>query len=326
MTTTSRDERHIEIVAISCRDGSIRLPFAFGLGGVLPETSGRRRSQAMSSSRTTRRALVALGALAIVVAISVPSALAAIGTTSQTTLAAPSITSTAAASTASAVAGAGAAPVAFGDPRIPGDTSSRATDDDNVAIAEAIVERLRLPTGPVLTAAPPAPAAPAPAPAAPAAAPAPAPPSTADAGADAAATSTRPARDRRPARGAADDDRIEVEVYGAAIPEPPEVASSTTTETVLVEPDTSDPWHPVRECESSGNYRINTGNGFYGAYQFTIRTWNWVADIIGRRDLIGVRPDLAAPADQDRMAQALAFEVRGGGLGHWPVCGRLYGS
>lgn len=285
----------------------------------------------MSSSRTTRRALVALGALAIVVGISVPSALAAIGTTSQTTLAAPSITATAAASTASAVAGAGAAPVAFGDPRTTGDTSARATDDDNAAIAEAIVERLRLPTGPVLTAAPPAPAAPAapapapaapaPAPAAPAEAAAPAP--TADA---AAATSTRPARDRRPARASADDDRIEVEVYGAAIPEPPEVASSTTTETVLVEPDTSDPWHPVRECESSGNYRINTGNGFYGAYQFTIRTWNWVADIIGRRDLIGVRPDLAAPADQDRMAQALAFEVRGGGLGHWPVCGRLYGS
>lgn len=270
----------------------------------------------MSSSRITRRALVALGALAIVASITVPSALAAIETDAATTLAAPSITSTAAASTASAVAGAGAAPLALGDPRGPGDASPHTTVDNGPAIAEAIIERLRLPTGPVVVAAPPAPAPAAPEPAAPAATtPAPA----------AEPETNRPGRDRAPARNA-DDDRIEVEVYGAAIPEPPEVGSSTTTETVLVEPDPSDPWRAVRECESSGNYGINTGNGFYGAYQFTIRTWNWVAGIIDRRDLIGVRPDLASPADQDRMANALAFEVRGGGLGHWPVCGRLYGS
>ncbi|MFN3219739.1 MAG: transglycosylase family protein [Acidimicrobiales bacterium] len=276
----------------------------------------------MSSSRITRRALVALGALAIVASVMVPSALAAIETDAATTLTAPSITSTAAASTTSAVSGVGAASVALGDPRGPGDASPRATVDNGPAIADAIIERLRLPTGPVLFAAPAAPA-----PAAPAA--------TATAATATAATATapaaqqepgRPGRDRKPARNGADDDRIEVEVYGAAIPEPPEVGSSTTTETVLVEPDPSDPWRAVRECESNGNYGINTGNGFYGAYQFTIRTWNWVAGIIDRRDLIGVRPDLASPADQDRMANALAFEVRGGGLGHWPVCGRLYGS
>ena len=27
-------------------------------------------------------------------------------------------------------------------------------------------------------------------------------------------------------------------------------------------------------CESSGNYAINTGNGFYGAYQFDLGTWH----------------------------------------------------
>ena len=69
----------------------------------------------------------------------------------------------------------------------------------------------------------------------------------------------------------------------------------------------------------------NTGNGFFGAYQFTLSTWDWVASQIGRPDLVGVRPDLAAPSDQDRLAQALAFEVAGGGLRHWPVCGRFYG-
>lgn len=29
----------------------------------------------------------------------------------------------------------------------------------------------------------------------------------------------------------------------------------------------------VRKCESGGNYRINTGNGYYGAYQFNSSTW-----------------------------------------------------
>jgi hypothetical protein len=87
-----------------------------------------------------------------------------------------------------------------------------------------------------------------------------------------------------------------------------------------------DPWAQVRWCESRDRYDINTGNGFYGAYQFTLRTWDWVAGLIDRSDLIGVRPDLASPADQDRLAQALGFEIRGGGLKHWPVCGAHYGT
>ncbi len=120
---------------------------------------------------------------------------------------------------------------------------------------------------------------------------------------------------------------VEIEHHLAEIPDPPQVGGSGTERSFEVtRPDTpSDPWAAVRRCESHNNYAINTGNGFYGAYQFTISTWNWVAEIIGRSDLIGVRPDLAAPADQDRMAEALAFEVPGGGLSHWPVCGRLYG-
>ena len=123
------------------------------------------------------------------------------------------------------------------------------------------------------------------------------------------------------------DEPIIVEHTIAAIPDPPDVGASDRRETFEVEadPDVHDPWLGVRNCESHNNYSINTGNGFYGAYQFTISSWDWVAGLIGRPDLIGVRPDLAAPWDQDRLAQALAFEVAGGGLGHWPVCGRFYG-
>lgn len=41
----------------------------------------------------------------------------------------------------------------------------------------------------------------------------------------------------------------------------------------------------LRKCESGGNYQINTGNGFYGAYQFTIATWNHWATGYARADL-----------------------------------------
>ena len=32
-------------------------------------------------------------------------------------------------------------------------------------------------------------------------------------------------------------------------------------------------WDRVAACESSGNWSINTGNGFYGGLQFTTSTW-----------------------------------------------------
>ena len=57
----------------------------------------------------------------------------------------------------------------------------------------------------------------------------------------------------------------------------------------------------LRMCESGGIYATNTGNGFYGAYQFMISTWNNIASKTGRQHLVGVRPDLASPADQDAM-------------------------
>ena len=127
------------------------------------------------------------------------------------------------------------------------------------------------------------------------------------------------------ATSTAEPETIEVEHTVSRIPDPPDVGASSKRETFVVQPEVHDPWQAVRRCESHENYQINTGNGFFGAYQFTRSTWNWVAEKIGRQDLVGVRPDQASPAAQDRMAQALAFEVPGGGLHHWPVCGRLYG-
>ena len=32
-------------------------------------------------------------------------------------------------------------------------------------------------------------------------------------------------------------------------------------------------WDRLAQCESTGNWRINSGNGFFGGLQFTMSTW-----------------------------------------------------
>ena len=67
----------------------------------------------------------------------------------------------------------------------------------------------------------------------------------------------------------------------------------------------------IRACESGGNYATNTGNGFYGAYQFDMQTW---ASVGGSGN-----PAAASPAEQDKRA-AMLYARRG--AAPWPVCGR----
>lgn len=66
----------------------------------------------------------------------------------------------------------------------------------------------------------------------------------------------------------------------------------------------------TRMCESGGRYAINTGNGFYGAYQFTLSSWRYV----GGRGW----PHHARRLEQDYRAVRL-LHVQGRGA--WPVCG-----
>jgi hypothetical protein len=74
------------------------------------------------------------------------------------------------------------------------------------------------------------------------------------------------------------------------------VAKGTTPLTVPLQT-----WlYKLRMCESHGNYQTNTGNGFYGAYQFMASTWDRIARRV-RPDLVGVLPHKASPADQDFM-------------------------
>jgi hypothetical protein len=74
----------------------------------------------------------------------------------------------------------------------------------------------------------------------------------------------------------------------------------------------------IRACESGGNYGIVSSSGKYrGAYQFSQTTWNSIARIAGRGDLVGVDPASASPGDQDAMAYALYVNS---GPGQWPQC------
>ncbi|AEH08133.1 MULTISPECIES: transglycosylase family protein [Protofrankia] len=77
---------------------------------------------------------------------------------------------------------------------------------------------------------------------------------------------------------------------------------------------TSDDFAKLRQCESGGNYRINTGNGYYGAYQFDAKTWH----SLGYSGL----PSDAPPALQDEAAYKL-YNARG--CSPWPSCSAQLG-
>jgi len=70
-----------------------------------------------------------------------------------------------------------------------------------------------------------------------------------------------------------------------------------------------DVWAKLAQCESGGNPRTNTGNGFYGMYQFTLETW---------QSLGGTGyPHEADAATQTEMAKKLQAKA---GWGQWPGC------
>jgi murein DD-endopeptidase MepM/ murein hydrolase activator NlpD len=73
-----------------------------------------------------------------------------------------------------------------------------------------------------------------------------------------------------------------------------------------------DTWNKVAACESSNDWNINTGNGFYGGLQFTQSTW----EAYGGR-AYAARADLATKDQQIAVAEKV---LDGQGPGAWPVC------
>lgn len=75
-----------------------------------------------------------------------------------------------------------------------------------------------------------------------------------------------------------------------------------------------DVWAALAACESGGNPSTNTGNGYYGMYQFSLPTWQ----AVGGSGL----PSDASAAEQTMRAQILQARA---GWGQWPACSAKLG-
>ncbi|MFD0367926.1 transglycosylase family protein [Streptomyces sp. NPDC127114] len=76
---------------------------------------------------------------------------------------------------------------------------------------------------------------------------------------------------------------------------------------------TASEWDAVAQCESGGNWSINTGNGYYGGLQFSASTWAAYGGTA-----------YASTADQASKSQQIAIAEKvlaGQGKGAWPSCG-----
>jgi len=78
-----------------------------------------------------------------------------------------------------------------------------------------------------------------------------------------------------------------------------------------------DNWVALAQCESGGNWSINTGNGYYGGLQFNLTAWR----ASGGTNYAS-RPDLASAAQQMVAAERL-LDLQG--WGSWPQCARKLG-
>ncbi|MFF2386370.1 transglycosylase family protein [Streptomyces sp. NPDC058108] len=76
---------------------------------------------------------------------------------------------------------------------------------------------------------------------------------------------------------------------------------------------TASEWDAVAQCESGGNWSINTGNGYYGGLQFSASTWAAYGGTA-----------YASTADKASKSQQITIGEKvlaAQGKGAWPTCG-----
>jgi hypothetical protein len=73
-------------------------------------------------------------------------------------------------------------------------------------------------------------------------------------------------------------------------------------------------WDRLARCESSSNWSIDTGNGYYGGLQFSRSTWK----AFGGTGM----PHRASRAQQIKVAERV---LRAQGWKAWPACSRKLG-
>lgn len=77
-------------------------------------------------------------------------------------------------------------------------------------------------------------------------------------------------------------------------------------------------WDRIAVCESTSNWSINTGNGFYGGLQFSLSTWKSYGGTA-----FASRPDLASRGEQITIANKV-YDNAGGASRDW-ACARILG-
>ncbi|MGW0766504.1 transglycosylase family protein [Streptomyces sp. NPDC002676] len=95
-------------------------------------------------------------------------------------------------------------------------------------------------------------------------------------------------------------------VAGAAVAAPLMAAGNASAATAAE-------WDKVAQCESGGNWSINTGNGFYGGLQFSASTWAAYGGTA-----YAPQANQATKAQQITVAEKV---LAAQGKGAWPVCG-----
>jgi hypothetical protein len=76
-------------------------------------------------------------------------------------------------------------------------------------------------------------------------------------------------------------------------------------------------WERLAQCESGGNWKANTGNGFYGGLQFADRTWDGHGG-----EKYAPKAHRATKKQQIRIAERV---LRTQGWGAWPACSSKLG-
>jgi resuscitation-promoting factor RpfA len=89
---------------------------------------------------------------------------------------------------------------------------------------------------------------------------------------------------------------------GGMIASAPANAASTTT------------WDKIAQCESSGNWHIDTGNGYYGGLQFSASTWRAYGG-----------SGSAADASKSKQISVAEKVLASQGWGAWPACSSKLG-
>jgi hypothetical protein len=126
-------------------------------------------------------------------------------------------------------------------------------------------------------------------------------------------TELAPLEERRAEQERIDEERREAERREAERREQERLERERQAEQQRVS-DREEIWDALAQCESGGNWSINTGNGYYGGLQFLLSTWRAVGG--------SGYPHQASREEQIRRGEILQQRY---GWGQWPACSRRLG-